>query len=182
MLTMTAMKVAKASAEYLKQPVLELRTEEEVFSALTNMGVVPAVFCVFMLCALVTARVGPFARHPKLEVTNAVQGYAIWWIMKHFLIAAAEKGVRIPGLETEPINGNGPSQCAAMLITANMKLEQLEHHLKNAKIPLPNMLDIYFQTTQDSGSEPEEEEEGSDLGEGAGSNDEEEDDDGDLDS
>jgi hypothetical protein len=88
MFTSSAMKVAHISAEYLKLPALELRTDDDIHSALTNMGVVPAVFCVFMLCALITARVGPFARMTKLEVTNRVQGYAIWWIMKNFLIAA----------------------------------------------------------------------------------------------
>ena len=67
------MKVAHVSAEYLKLPALELRTDDDIHSALTNMGVVPAVFCVFMLCALITARVGPFARMTKLEVTNRVQ-------------------------------------------------------------------------------------------------------------
>jgi len=179
-LTMSATKVAKTSAEYLKLPVLELRTAEDVFIALTDMGVVPAVFCVFMLCALVTARIGPFARHTKLEVTNAVQGYAIWWIMKHFLIAAAEKGVRIPGLETEPINGNGPSQCAAMLITANMKLEQFEHQLTASNVPLPSMLDIYFRTAPNSATDPEKEGEGSEPEEGTGINDEDEDDDCDF--
>ena len=181
LLTMSATKVVKASAEYLKLPLPELRTAEDVFLALTNMGVVPAVLCVFMLCALVTARVGPFARHTKLEVTNSVQGYAIWWIMKHFLIAAAEKGVRIPGLETEPINGNGPSQCAAMLITANMKLEQFEHLFTAAMIPAPNILDIYFQAMPDSANEdPEQEDDNLDFVEGSLHHEEDEEDGGDL--
>ena len=166
--------MVKVIAEYLKLPAFDLGTEDNVHSALTNMGVVPAVFCVFMLCALITARVGPFARMTKLEVTNRVQGYAIWWIMKHFLIAAAEKGVRIPGLETEPLNGSGPSQCAAMLITANMKLEQFDHLFAAARIPPPNMLDIYFQTTPDTASEADKEEDALDFEAGSVKDDEEE--------
>lgn len=129
-----------------------------MYGALTRMGVVPAVFCVFMVSALVTARVGPFARSTGLDVTNMVQGWGIWWLMTKFLIPAAEKGVVIPGLETEPANGNGPSQCAAMLITANMKLQQYEHRFAALKIPVPNLFDIFFQKTPDTADDAQGEE------------------------
>jgi len=114
------LQVVKISAEFLRNSQLDFDTTEEIYSAISEMGISPLLFCIFMLSGLITARVGIFSRMSGLDVSDKIQGYTLWWIMKYFLIKAAMKNVKIPGLVTEPVHGNGDSQCDSVLLTANM--------------------------------------------------------------
>ncbi len=133
----------------MRNSQLEPEGPKEVENAIKELGITPSLFCIFMLSGLITARVGVFSRMSGLDVSDKTQGYTIWWLTKHFLIKAATKGVKIPGLETEPGNCNGDSPCDSMLLSANAKLEQFENIFATEKKPLPELFELFFQVADD---------------------------------
>ena len=104
----------------------------------------PELICIYMVAGLVATRQGPFAGMKGLDVKCAVQGYAIWWLMKHFIIPATRRGVVIPGLDTGRVS-HGLSQCDAMEASATAKLAELAGVLVAHSTPVPDLNDLFFQ-------------------------------------
>lgn len=108
----------------------------------------PEVICIYMLAGVVATRQVPFASMKNLDVKCPIQGYTIWWLMKHFVIKATHRGVDVPGLDTTRVN-HGPSQREAMEASATAKLSELTAVLSAQGTPVPALSSLFFQVAEE---------------------------------
>ena len=108
----------------------------------------PEIICIYMLAGVVATRQAPFVSMKNLDVKCPIQGYTIWWLMKHFVIKATHRGVDVPGLDTTRVN-HGPSQRDAIEASATAKLSELTAVLSAQETPLPALNSLFFQVAEE---------------------------------
>ena len=104
----------------------------------------PEIICIYILSGLVATRQGPFAHMKHLDVKCPIQGYTIWWLMKHFILKASHRMVQVPGLDATRVH-HGSSQRDAMEESATAKLSELTAVISALGTPVPALSSLFFQ-------------------------------------
>jgi hypothetical protein len=115
---------------------------------MNSLRIRPEIICIFILAGVVATRQGPFARMKCLNVKCSIQGYTIWWLMKHFVIKATHRGVEVPGLDTTRVN-HGPCQRDSMEASATAKLSELTAVLSAQDTPVQALSSLFFQVAEE---------------------------------
>ena len=125
-------------------PHTEIEDYDDAADTMNELRMRPELICIYMVSGLVSTRQRHFAGMKGMDVKCPIQGYAIWWLMKHFIIPATRHGVAIPGLDSARLN-HGPSQRDAMETSATAKLAELTAVLGAQGTPIPDMGSLFFQ-------------------------------------